>query len=70
MKCDITCYSAPQLSKSYSTLYMRILLAFMSMYFENITDPMLCIQQWQEKNMSLEDAVLCIDKDMRSRNET
>ena len=41
-----------------------------SICFDNITDPLVCIQQWQENNMSLENAVLCIDKSMRSRNET
>ena len=42
----------------------------MSMYFDYITDPLICVQQWQENQMSLEEAVLCIDKYMRSRNET
>ena len=42
----------------------------MSMCFENITDPLIYIQQWQENDMSLEDAVFCIDKYMRIKNET
>lgn len=39
-------------------------------HFNNITDPLACVQQWQENNMSLENAVLCIDKYVRSQNKT
>ena len=41
-----------------------------SVYFENITDPLICVQQWQESLMSIEDAVRCIDKYIDRRNET
>lgn len=44
--------------------------ANVSMYLDNITDPLVCIQQWQDNHMSLENAVLCIDKHMRNQNKT
>ena len=41
-----------------------------SVYFDNITDPLICVQQWQENHMSLENTVRCIDKYTRSQNKT
>ena len=48
----------------------KVIKTNVSVYLDNITDPLVCIQQWQENNISLEDAVRCIDKYMRIRNKT